>query len=98
MKDITVDDIIDAMRRAGGWYLRKRKRVLPALWRTAERNTVAPATPAEVVRFMRATFPAGSRSLEQRAATLIGEAIIADLRYHDHGLPTLDDAALELVK
>lgn len=98
MRDLTVFEIIDAMRKAGGWYLRKRKRVKPALWCTSERTAVAPAVPADVVQFMRSTFPAGSRSLEQRAATLIGEAVIAELRYHDHGLPTLDDAALELVK
>jgi hypothetical protein len=100
MRDITTDEIIDAVRVAGGWYLRKRKWLKPALWRNAARNRVAPATPADVVRFMRATFlDRGSdyRGLNERDAVRYAEAVIAELRYHDHGLPTIDDAVLGLI-
>ncbi len=96
MNDITTFEIIDAMREAGGWYLRKRKRAKPALWCTSERTAVAPAVPADVVHFMCATFQ-DCAGIDYRSAKLIGEAVIAELRYHDHRLPVIDDATVGLI-
>jgi hypothetical protein len=95
MRDITVDEIIDAMREEGGWYLRKRKRVLPALWRHQ-----APATASLFEAWIRERFPqvATASTLGFYGMRRLAEAVIAELRYHDHGLPTLDDAAVGLIQ
>lgn len=95
MSDITIDGIIAAMRTGAGWYLRKRRGVLPALWRPSERGVVAPAVPADVVRFIRTTFP--NCRLNDRDVTLYAKTVISELRHIEFGMPTIDDAVLELI-
>jgi hypothetical protein len=89
----SVDEIIEKMRDAGDWYRRKRKYVLPSLWRYT-----TPANPKLVEAWMRETFPLpwanyGSPHDMKRLA----EAVIAELRYHDHGLPALPDEVVALI-
>lgn len=92
----SVNEVIETMRASGGWYLRKRRRVLPALWRDGERGTYAAARPKDVEQWLLAKF-ARCASMEKRDVLRLAEAIIAELRYHDHGIPTIDDATIELI-
>ena len=91
-----VDKVIEAMRAEGCWVLRKRRGVRPALWRTAEHGTCAPALPQDVEQWMLATFPQWA-STEKTYVLKVAEATLAELRYHDHGLPTLTDADVRLI-
>lgn len=94
-----IKSALEAMREAGGWYLRKRKRVLPALWkRSAKRGVFAPATAKDVEEWLIVAFPEGYAGYTPRDIRRAADAVIAELRHHDHGLPVLDDASLELVE
>jgi hypothetical protein len=91
----SVGEIIEKMRVGGGWYLRKRKWVLPALWRYT-----TPATPQIVEAWIRETFPLvpWANYDKPRDMKRLAEAVISHLRYHDCGIPTLTDAVLELIR
>lgn len=91
----TTSDVLTAMHEVGGWYIRKRKYVLPALWRS-KGDTFVPASPEIVEEWLRATYPwyATATKRDRRTGA---EAVIAEARYHDYGFPVLQDDTLEFV-
>lgn len=92
----TTKELLAAMAEAGGWYLRKRKWLRPALWRSASRGAFAPATPQVVETWLLATFPV-FETYTKPDLRMVAEGVIAEARHHDHGIPVLDDSNLGLV-
>ncbi len=91
----TTYEVIAKMRVTGGWFLRKRRRTLPALWCWTARRTLAPATPARVSGWLRETYPCFKS--DDPYTRLLAEAVIAELRYNEYGLPVLTDDSVGLV-
>ena len=92
----TVKELIAAMDEHGGWYIRKRRGLRPALWKSTKRG-FAPATWLDVVEFVWEWYAPEFASYTRRELRMVAEAIVAELRHHDHGLPVLTDSTLELV-
>jgi hypothetical protein len=102
-KQPTVKELLATMAEAGGWYIRKRRGLRPALWRSATRGAFAPATPQHVEEWLLATHPvfADYTKLDLRmvAEGVIAEGVIAEARHHgcSYGLPVLDENTLGFV-